>query len=384
MRVAERMRYVPFSEIRAVFEEVGRRERAGQRIYHLEIGRPDFDTPANIKEAAKRALDAGQVHYTSNYGLLELRQAIARKLKADNGLDGDPESEIVVTSGGTEAMLIVTMGLLSPGDEVLIPVPVFQHCIHNSRMAGAVPILVPLDEARGFEPDLEEFRARINSRTRMIILTTPSNPTGAVLSRSALEGLAELAQEHNLYVVADEIYDKMVYDGAVHVSIASLPGMRHRTVTLNGFSKTYSMTGWRLGYAAAHPALISALIRIHQYAVSCATSFAQWGAVEALNGPQDSVAAMVAEFDRRRKMVYQRLAALPGLTVTKPQGAFYVYVNVRELGRSAAELARLLLDEARVAVVPWDEEHLRLAYTTSYDDLAAAMDRVEAALGKLR
>ncbi|MBF0530375.1 MAG: pyridoxal phosphate-dependent aminotransferase [Deltaproteobacteria bacterium] len=384
MRIAERMHFVPFSEIRVVFEEVSRREQAGQKIYHLEIGRPDFDTPVNIKEAAKRALDAGLVHYTSNYGLMELRQAIARRFKQYNGLDYNPENEIVVTAGGTEAMLIATMALLDPGDEVLIPTPIFQHCIYNTRMAGAVPVLVPLDENNGFIPDMDLLRAHITPRTKMLVITTPSNPTGTILHRNSLEGLAQLAQEYNLYVIADEIYDKMIYDEQVHVSMAGLPGMRDRTLTLNGFSKTYSMTGWRLGYVAAHANLISAMIRIHQYSVSCATSFAQWGAVEALNGPQDSVAAMVGEFDRRRQMVYQRLTAMPGLKVTRPQGAFYIYINITGLGQSSAQIARLLLEKAQVAVVPWTEVHIRVAYTTSYDNLAAAMDRMETVLGGLK
>ncbi len=383
MRLAGRMELVPFSEIRAVFEEVARRERAGQKILHLEIGRPDFDTPANIKEAAKRALDAGLVHYTSNYGVPELRRAIADKLRRDNGLDYDPESEIVVTSGGTEAMLIATLGLLDSGDEVIIPVPVFQHCIHNARIAGATPVLVPLAARDGFQLDLDQIRAHLTPRTRMIVVTTPSNPTGTVFHREALEELAGLARERDLVVVCDEVYEKMVYDGREHVSMASLPGMRDRVVTINGFSKTYSMTGWRLGYVAASAELVSAMVRIHQYAVSCATSFAQWGAVEALTGPQDTVAAMVAEFDRRRQMTCRRLDAMPGLALTRPQGAFYAYCDITALGRPAAQVAKHLLDEARVAVVPWDDEHIRLAYTTSYDNLAKAMDAMEAALEKL-
>ena len=383
MRLAGRMELVPFSEIRAVFEEVARRERAGQKILHLEIGRPDFDTPANIKEAAKRALDAGLVHYTSNYGVPELRRAIADKLRRDNGLDYDPESEIVVTSGGTEAMLIATLGLLDSGDEVIIPVPVFQHCIHNARIAGATPVLVPLAARDGFQLDLDQIRAHLTPRTRMIVVTTPSNPTGTVFHREALEELAGLARERDLVVVCDEVYEKMVYDGREHVSMASLPGMRDRVVTINGFSKTYSMTGWRLGYVAASAELVSAMVRIHQYAVSCATSFAQWGAVEALTGPQDAVAAMVAEFDRRRQMTCRRLDAMPGLALTRPQGAFYAYCDITALGRPAAQVAKHLLDEARVAVVPWDDEHIRLAYTTSYDNLAKAMDAMEAALEKL-
>lgn len=373
MKVAERMNYIPFSGIREVFEEVKRREKKGERIIHLEIGRPDFDTPAHIKEAAKSALNEGKVHYSSNYGLPELREAIARKLQLDNNLFYDPASEIIVTVGITEGILISMMALLNPGDEILIPSPSFPCYSSCARMAGAVPIAVPLKEEKEFNPDIHDFLSRITQKTRMIVINTPNNPTGAVFRAEVLEGLAQLAQEKDLFILSDEIYEKMVYDGNRHFSIASIPGMKERTITLNGFSKSYSMTGWRLGYAAASSEVVSGLVRIHQYSTVCATSFAQWGAIQALNGPQDSVKAMVQEFDRRRVMIMKRLLEMPGIWFVRPKGAFYVFLNIRGLHKTPQELTDYLLDKAKVAVVPWETDHIRLSYANSYENLEEAM-----------
>ena len=330
-----------------MFEEVNRREKLGEKIIHLEIGRPDFDTPRHIKDAAKRAIDEGKVHYSSNYGIPELREAIARKLKEDNGLSYDPNSEIIVTVGANEAVLITMMGLLSPGDEVLIPDPCWLHYFYCAQLAGAVPISVPLREENGFNPDLRDVRSRLTSKTRMVVINTPNNPTGAVFSREVLEELAQLARERDLFVLSDEIYEKMVYEGSRHVSIGSLPGMRERTVTINGFSKIYAMDGWRLGYVAADKEWMSALIRIHQYTTVCATTFAQWGAVEALNGSQAEAAEMVREFDRRRDLVYEALKEMPGIKVVKPKGAFYIFPNIKALGKTPEELTEDLLKRPR-------------------------------------
>ena len=289
MRIADRMKAIPFSGIRGVFEEVVRREKMGEKIIHLNIGEPDFDTPKHIKDAAKKALDEEKVHYSSNYGIPELREALAQKLSQENGLSYDPATEIIVTVGGNEAVLISMLGLLNPGDEVLIPDPCWLNYFYCVQMAGAVPISVPAKEEHQFVPHIDDFRSRITPRTRMIVINTPNNPTGAVYTAKALEDLAQLAREKDLFVLSDEIYEKMAYDGTRHVSIGSLPGMKERTITVNGFSKNYSMTGWRLGCVGAHREVISALIRIHQYATICATSFAQWGAVAALRGPQTEI-----------------------------------------------------------------------------------------------
>ncbi len=384
MQIADRMDLIPFTPIRKIFEEAGRREKMGEKIIHLEMGRPDFDTPVHIKAAARTALEEGRVHYTSNYGLPELRSAIADKFKRDNGLTYDPESEIIVTVGATEAIFISMMALLNPGDEVLIPTPGFPSYTRTVHMAGAVPVPVPLRESRGFAPQAEDFAGFVTPRTRMLVINTPNNPTGAIYTAEALHEMAQLAKDNDLVVLADEIYEKNIYGDQRHISIAGFPGMKARTVTLNGFSKSHSMTGWRLGYLGAPAECVAALIRIKQYATVCATSFAQWGAVAALNGPQDCVSQMAAEFDRRRLMVADRLAAMPGISFVKPHGAFYIFVNVAGLGKSPGEIATGLLDEAQIAVVPWGERHIRISYANSMENLITAMDAMEDVLSRWR
>ncbi len=389
MKVADRMGSIPFSGIRKIFEEANRRQAGGEDIIHLEIGRPDFDTPTHIKEAAKRALDEGKVHYSSNYGVPELREAIARKLKEDNGLSYDPATEIIVTVGANEAVFITMVALLNPGDEVLIPDPCWLHYFYCAQIAGAVPVSVPMREENEFKPDIEDFRRRITPKTRMMVINTPNNPTGAVYPLDVLEELAQLAREKDLLVLSDEIYEKMVYSGDRHSSIGRFPGMGERTVTVNGFSKIYAMTGWRLGYTAADRNLSSAMIRIHQYTTVCASSFAQWGAVKALEGPQNEPEGMVKEFDRRRKLVYGALQEMPGVEVVEPKGAFYVFPNIKAVGKSAEELSWYLLDEAKIAIVPgtvfgdFGADYVRISYTNSYENLKKAMDRLRAALQKI-
>ena len=389
LQVAERMQSIPFSGIRKVFEEVTRREKKGEKIIHLEIGRPDFDTPKRIKDKALWALDQGHVHYTSNYGLPELRNAIAGKLKNDNGLEYDPGEEVIVTVGANEAVFMAMIALLNPGDEVLVPDPCWPHYFYCARLAGAVPVSVPLSRHQSFQPELEAFQQRVTSSTRMLVVTSPHNPTGAVFSEEALHGLARLSQEKDLFVISDEIYEKMVYGDAAHKSLAAFPGMRERTVLVNGLSKIYSMTGWRLGYAAAPSELASAMIRIHQYTTVCAATFAQWGGVEALCGPQQDAAEMVAEFDRRRKFVCKRLADMKGVELVVPQGAFYVFPYIGDLNKSPEQLAWYLLDEAKVAVVPgtvlghYGDGFIRISYANSYENLEQAMDNMARALAKL-
>ena len=389
MTIAERMQMIPFSGIRAIFEEVMRREKAGEHIINLNIGRPDFDTPGHIKAAAKQALDEGKVHYASNYGIIELRQALAHHMAQENGLSYDAADEIVITVGANEGILMAMMALLNPGDEVLIPDPVWLHYFYCARLAGAVPVSVPLHEAHGFVPQVEDFQARLSSRTRMLLITTPHNPTGAVTGLTALEGLAQFAREHDLLVLTDEIYEAMVYDDCRHVSMGSLPGMRDRTITINGFSKKYSMTGWRLGWVAADAALIAAMIRVHQYTTVCATTFAQWGAYAAVTGPQDETQRMIAEFDQRRQLVYQALKTMPGIAVTRPQGAFYIFPNIKQTGKTSQEMCQFLLDEAKIALVPgsvfgqYGEGYVRISYATSRPNLELAMQQMRHAMEKL-
>ena len=389
MKVADRMETIPFSGIRKVFEEVTRLEQMGEKIIHLNIGRPDFDTPPHIKEAAKKALDESKVHYSSNYGIPPLRDALAQKFQRDNNLSYDPAKEMIVTVGGNEAVFITMMGLLNPGDEVLIPDPCWLNYFYCVQMAGAEPISVPAREEYDFVPHIDDFRSKVTEKTRMIVINTPNNPTGAVYTAEALDEIARLAEERDLYVLSDEIYEKMVFDGRSHISFASLPGMKDRTITVNGFSKNYSMTGWRLGVVAAHREVISALVRIHQYATICATSFAQWGAVAALNGPQDDVRQMIAEFDRRRILVSSALQDMPGIRVKQPAGAFYIFPSIKETGKSSEDMAQYLVEEAKIAVVPghvfgdFGEGYIRLSFANSYENLALAMEKMHAALKKL-
>ena len=383
MTLAKRMDIIPFQRIRIIVEEVTRRERLGEKIIHLEIGRPDFDTPSHIKDAAIEAISKGKVHYTSNYGIPELRNEIAAKFKQDNGLTYDPLDEIIVTVGATEGIFLSMMALLDPGDEVLIPSPSFPAYSQCANMIEAIPVFVPLKQENDFEPMIEDFKSKITSKTKMIVINTPHNPTGAVYSEKTLTELAQIALENDLLVLSDEIYEKNIYDGYKHFSIASLPGMQERTITLNGFSKSHCMTGWRLGYLASSKEIIGGLIRIHQYATVCATSFAQHGAVAALKGSQEDVELMGKEFSRRRVMMVERLQKMPGLFVFKPKGAFYIFINVEKLGVTSQKLATYLLDEASIAVVPWGDKHIRISYANSFENLEKAMDNMEAALKKL-
>lgn len=388
--LAKRMEQIPFQAIRSVGEEVARLEKQGKHVIHMEIGRPDFDTPAHIKQAAKDALDQGLVHYTSNYGIPELREAIADKLRADNNLAVDPVTEVIVTVGTIEAILIALLATLDPGDEILIPDPAwtsYQHCI---RMIEANPVSIPLREENGFKPSIEDLEAHLTPRTKAMLISSPHNPTGVVLSKGELEQLADFARQKDLLVLSDEIYEKLVYDEAKHYSIGSFPGMKERTITINGFSKAYSMTGWRLGYVAASKELINAMIRVHQYCTVCATSFAQKGAVQALRGPQEPMYAMIKEFDRRRLMVLDYLSQIPEVTCIRPQGAFYMFPSIKNFGVPSADLAKYLLYEANVALTAgvffgqYGEDYIRISYANSYENMELGMQRMVEALKKFK
>jgi len=379
---AKRMSRIPFSGIRKVFEEVRRRKEGGQQIVNLGIGRPDFDTPLNIKEAAKKALDDGHVHYASNYGIDELRQAISVKFKKDNRLDYSAQEEIIVTVGANEAVFLTMMAFINPGDEVLVPDPFWPHYFPCVELAGGIPVSVPIREANGFNPDYKDLKSFCNPKTKLIIVNSPHNPTGAVFRKETLEEIARLAIEENLMVMSDEIYENLIYGGQKHISIATMPGMRKRTITVNGFSKSYAMTGWRLGYVGMDKSLMSPMIRAHQYSTVCVSTFSQYGATEALQGPQDDRHKMVAEFSRRRDLVVSRLGQMKHISYSEPVGAFYVMVNISATGKSAQEVASELLD-AGVAVVPWaamgkfGSGLIRLSYANSYENLELAMDIME-------
>ncbi|GAC1365603.1 MAG: aminotransferase class I/II-fold pyridoxal phosphate-dependent enzyme [Herpetosiphon sp.] len=382
---AERMKDIPFSSIRTIFEEVDRLKAGGQSVVPFHIGRPDFDTPQHIKDAAKQALDAGITAYTSNYGLLELRRAIADSLARDNGMRVDPERQVIVTVGANEAILLAMLATLNPGDEILVPDPMWLHYFFCARLAGARVVSVPLRAEDGYQLDPQEVERRITPRTRMIVLNSPHNPTGAVYPRATMEAVADIVYKHGLLLLSDEICQKMMYDGAGHVSPATIERIADQTLTVDGFSKTYAMTGWRLGYVVASPALVDSMIRVHQYTTVCATSFAQAGAVAALRGSQRCVAEMVAEFDRRRRAVIAACSANPALELVMPQGAFYAFPRIAASGLSSEQFAAQLLHEAGVAVVPgsafgeYGEGHVRIAYACSLPNVERGM----ASLGNL-
>ena len=386
---ASRMEALPFSEIRVMMERATQMQKNGEDVIHMEIGRPDFDTPEIIKQAANTARANGNVFYTSNYGTPELRQAIADKLKRDNGIDYKAE-EILVTIGVGEGTYAAVAAFTEPGDEILVPDPVWLNYIHVPHFFGAVPVSYKLREENDYQIDLNEIEGLITPKTRMLVINTPGNPTGVVQSRETLEKLADIAKKHDLIVVSDEIYEKLVYDGASHVSIAALPGMKERTITLNGFSKCYSMTGWRLGYAAAPLEFIKAMVRVHAYINTCAPSFVQEAGITALEKAEPDVQEMVKEYQRRRDYAVSAINAIDGLSCKTPGGAFYIFVNIKSLGRTSAEMADYLLDHAKIAAVPGSafgpqgEGYIRLSYACSYERIVEAMERLKKAVADLK
>ncbi len=354
-----------------------------ENIIHLEQGEPDFTTPRHILNAAIAAAEKGFTHYTEVDGTLELREAIAEKLEKENGIDADPGTDITVTSGTQEAMLIAALGFLNPGDEALIFDPYYPACVEDTLLAEAVPICAPLDERKNYRIEMELLEKYITKRTKMIWMCNPSNPTGHVFPKADLEIISELAQKHNLIVFVDEIYEKIVYDGARHISIGSLPGMEDRTITVNGFSKAYAMTGWRIGYVVAGKKLSATLRKLHYYAVLCPNAISQKAAVAALTGPQNCVQEMVTEFDRRRKLVLHELEeAIKELSYTVPKGAFYVFPNFSNFEKSDESLASRLLKNAGVVTAPGSgfgktgEGHLRISYSIAYDQVKEGIARI--------
>lgn len=388
-KAASRMDYLPFSEIRVMMEKATQMQKNGEDVIHMEIGRPDFDTPEVIKQAAYKSLENGNVFYTSNYGTPELRQAIADKLKRDNNIDYKAE-EILVTIGVGEGTYAAVAAFTEPGDEILVPDPVWLNYIHVPNFFGTVPVSYKLKEENDYQIDLNEIEGLITPKTKMLVINTPGNPTGVVQSMATLEKLADIAKKHDLIVVSDEIYEKLVYDGAKHVSIAALPGMKERTITLNGFSKCYSMTGWRLGYVAAPVEFIKAMVRVHAYINTCAPSFVQEAGITALEKAEPDVQEMVKEYQRRRDYAVSAINAIDGLSCKTPGGAFYIFVNIKSLGKTSAEMADYLLETAKIAAVPGSafgpqgEGYVRLSYACSYERIVEAMERMKKAVEALK
>ena len=397
MQLALRTEHIPFSSLCAFFDAAEARQRAGQDIINMVMGRPDFLPAPHINEAVKKAVDDGQVHYTSNYGLLELRQEVARKLKDENGLGYAPETEIVITAGVSEALHLSMAALLNPGDEALIPAPAFLSygsCVH---MASGVPVFVPTEQAKASSPNPIVLERHIHPKAKLILINSPQNPTGTVYPRETLQGIADLAIRHDLIVVSDEINEKIIFDGEEHISIASLPGMRERTVVLNGFSKAYAMTGWRIGFIAGPEWIVKAVNKLQGQYTSGPCSVSQKAAEAAYTGSQAPVEEMRQAFERRRNLIVGLAKEIPGFEVNQPEGAFYLFpkcsyyfgkTNGTRTIENADDLAMYLLEVAHVACVGGTSfgapECIRMSYATSDENIVEAIKRIKEALAALK
>ncbi len=356
-------------------------------VISLGIGEPDFTTPPPILEAGIKSLQRGETHYTSNSGILELRKALAAHLEMHYGVSYDPANEVIITVGGSEALYLAATALLNPGDEMIIPTPCFVSYQAMAQLAGGVAVEIPCKMENNFDVDPQEIAAAITPRTRAILLGFPNNPTGAVATRENLLKIAQLAEEHDLIVISDEIYDRLVY-GVRHVCFASLPGMRQRTLFLGGFSKDYAMTGWRIGFVAGPTELMKGLLRIHQYAVMCAPTTAQVGALAALQLGEEYVREMVEEYDRRRKLIVGGLNQI-GLPTFEPKGAFYAFPKISVTGLDDETFSMRLLNEEHVAAVPGNsfgkggEGFVRCSYATAYEKIEVALERMRRFVNRL-
>ena len=384
-RLSERVRAVPPSGIRKFFDVIA----TMPDVISLGVGEPDFTTPPQIIEEGVRSLRSGRTHYTSNYGTIELRRALASNLERLYGVSYNPDNEIVVTVGASEAVAAAMAAIVDPGDEVVLHEPSYVAYLPSIVFNGGVPVLVSTSAENGFELDPAELEAAITPRTKVLFLGYPCNPTGAVLEESKLRAIADIAQRHDLLVVSDEIYDRLVYGGHRHMPISSLPGMRDRTILIGGFSKAYAMTGWRVGYACASRDILEGIVKVHQYQIMSAPTTAQDAAVVALKVAEQDVVRMVAEYDRRRKMFVAGLNEM-GLATAEPKGAFYAFPSIRSTGLSSEVFSERLLFEEHVAVVPGGafgpsgEGHVRATLATSYEDLEEALVRIRRFVGAAR
>ena len=356
-------------------------ERQGKSIVHLEIGEPDFDTPEHIRDAAKQALDDGFTHYGASAGQIELREAIAKHQTERQGYDVSADS-VIVTPGGKPVMFFTIMALVEQGVEVIYPNPGFPIYESMINYMGGIAVPMQLNEESGYNADIDNLRSLITPRTKLIIINSPNNPCGSVIPESDLEKIAEMAVENDLVVLADEIYKDMYYGDQEHVSITKFPGMRERTVILDGFSKSYAMTGWRLGYGVFPDFLVEPVTRLMTNSVSCTSVFSQMAAIAALEGPQDSVAVMMEEFTKRRDLVVEGLNSLPGITCPVPKGAFYAFPNIRATGMSSQEFANKALYEAGVALLAgtafgaFGDGYIRISFANSQENLLEAIERL--------
>lgn len=382
---AQKLRNIKTSGIRRLLRSV----RYMPDVISLGIGEPDFSPPLHVIEAAKKAIDDKETHYAPTNGLTQLREALAKKFSRDSGLFYNPENEILVTVGATEAVSLALQALVNPDDEVLIPNPGFVCYEPAVLIAGGIPISIPVFEQDGFKPNIDNVTSLITSKSRVMIINSPANPTGAVFSYDELAKLSKLAVENDMIVISDEVYEKILYNGVKHYCLATFPSMRERTIVVNSFSKTFAMTGFRVGYAVGPPDLLSLLHLIHQFTVACVDTPAQYAATAALEGSQDFVSKMVSMFDKRRLLVYKALNEIEHVHCFLPKGAFYAFPNIRNFGKKASEFSEYLLNEAKVVVTPgsafgkYGEGFLRLSYAASYEKIDEALERLKKAITKL-
>jgi len=380
--LAKRVTSIPLSGIRMMFEKVAQMED----VIRLEVGEPDFNTPEHIKKAAKISLDENWTHYTSSAGLLELREAIAKKLRVDNDIYADPQTEVIVTPGACSALNLAILSIVNPGDEVLLPDPGWPHYEPCVRIAEGVPIHYPLVEENEFRIDINKLKEKVNEKTKMVIINSPQNPTGSVLTKKNFEDLSDVALQDDLLVVSDEVYEKIIYDDAKHYSIGSFPDMKDHTITVNAFSKTYAMTGWRLGFATATKDIIEQMTKLNLYSSTCANSITQRAGIPALEGLQDCVAEMVKEYKKRRDYLVDSLNKIPEISCLTPKGAIYIFLNVSRLKMSSFDCSMFLLDKGHVATVPGSafgemgEGYLRISFAKSIEELREAVARIQNAL----
>jgi len=385
--VSKRTKNINLSKIREVFGKVDNLAKQGIKIANFSIGRPDFDTPEHIKEATRKALAEGKVHYASSAGIIELREAICYRMKEDYGLQFDSD-EVIVTGGASQANYIATQTILNQDDEVIVPEPMYVYYSGWSYLGGAKCVSFPLREEDDFILNSIELEKYITPKTKAIILTSPHNPTGQVYGKDCLLKLARLAKKYDFYVISDDIYNKMLYDNVEYSNIASIDGMKERTIIIGSFSKTYAMDGWRVGYLIAPKEVISGAMKIHQHTLTCINTFAQYGAIAALMGSQKCVEQMVSEFDRRRLLIFSYLDKM-SIPYVRPRGAFYVFPNIKQFGFGSEKFCDFLLNEARVAVVPGNafgqggEGYIRIADTVSYEEIEEGMERFKKAVQKL-